>query len=100
MNGAMRRLGRLAPHAAILLCNMYVVFYLIDRVNKAMNFIDNGLTKGLLLALCVISLLNARTLLKRPRTARCGTAARPAQGAPRRPANCSAPARGREAARR
>ena len=27
---------------------MYLVFFLIDRVNPAMNFIDNGLTKGLL----------------------------------------------------
>ena len=63
------KLGRLLPHAAILICNMYVVFWLIDRVNKAMNFIDNGLTKGLLLILGVISLVNARALLlpSRPR---------------------------------
>lgn len=58
------RLRRLLPHAAILICNMYVVFYLIDRVNTAMNFIDNGLTKGLLLALCVIALVNCRALLR------------------------------------
>lgn len=58
------RLRRLLPHAAILICNMYVVFYLIDRVNTAMNFIDNGLTKGLLLALCVIAFVNCRMLLR------------------------------------
>ena len=57
-----KRLRSLLPHAAILICNMYVVFYLIDRVNPAMNFIDNRLTKGLLLALCAIALLNARAL--------------------------------------
>ena len=56
------RLRRLLPHAAILICNMYIVFFLIDRVNKAMNFIDNGLTKGLLAALCLIGLWNGRTL--------------------------------------
>ena len=39
------------PHLVILICNMYIVFFLIDRVNPAMNFIDNGLTKGLLLIL-------------------------------------------------
>ena len=58
------RLRRLLPHAAILICNMYIVFFLIDRVNTAMNFIDNRLTKGLLLALCVISWFNCRTLLR------------------------------------
>ena len=56
------RLRLLLPHAAILICNMYIVFFLIDRVNKAMNFIDNGLTKGLLVALCLIGLWNARRL--------------------------------------
>ena len=58
----LRRIKGLLPHAAILICNMYIVFYLIDRVNKAMNFIDNGLTKGLLLVLCLIALYNARRL--------------------------------------
>lgn len=60
----LNRLRRLLPHAAILICNMYIVFFLIDRVNTAMNFIDNRLTKGLLLALCVISWFNCRTLLR------------------------------------
>ncbi len=58
------RLRRLLPHAAILICDMYIVFFLIDRVNTAMNFIDNRLTKGLLLALCVVSWFNCRTLLR------------------------------------
>ncbi|MDO4865109.1 MAG: hypothetical protein Q4C10_01020 [Clostridia bacterium] len=64
------RLRRLLPHAAILICNMYIVFFLIDRVNKAMNFIDNGLTKGLLLALCLIGLWNAWSLSRRSRRGR------------------------------
>ena len=55
---------RLAPHAAILICNMYVVFYAIDRVNTAMNFIDNPLTKGLLLILCVDGIYCWRQLTK------------------------------------
>ena len=45
----------LLPHGAILICNMYIVFFLIDRVNSAMCFIDNDITKALLLVMCVIS---------------------------------------------
>ncbi len=59
----LKKLERLAPHAAILICNMYVVFFLIDRVNPAMNFIDNRLTKGLLLAMCALGLYNGYRLL-------------------------------------
>lgn len=69
------RLKRLLPHAAILICNMYVVFFLIDRVNKAMNFIDNGLTKGLLLALCLIGLWNAGSLSRGSRRRQPGVQA-------------------------
>ena len=69
----LKRLRRLLPHAAILICNMYVVLYLIDRVNTAMNFIDNRLTKGLMLILCVVSWFNCQTLMR-------------AANAPRRPA--------------
>lgn len=47
----MNILVKLAPHAAILIGNMYYVFWGIDRVNKSMNFIDNPYTKFLLLIL-------------------------------------------------
>lgn len=62
-----KKLRGMLPHGAILIANMYIVFFLIDRVNTAMNFIDNGLTKGLLLAMCAFVLLDA--LLPRPRRA-------------------------------
>lgn len=42
------------PHAMILIANMYYVFFGIDRVNKAMNFIDNGITKTLLALMCLM----------------------------------------------
>lgn len=61
-----KRVERLLPHAVILIGNMYVVFFLIDRVNPAMNFIDNGLTKGLLLLLCAVALVNALRVLRTP----------------------------------
>ena len=59
---------------------MYIVFFLIDRVNSAMNFIDNGLTKGLLLAMSLIVL--ADVLLPRPRPRRRAQAKRAAPEAP------------------
>ena len=58
-----KKLRAMLPHAAILIANMYIVFFLIDRVNSAMNFIDNGLTKGLLLAMSLIVLAD---VLRRP----------------------------------
>lgn len=47
------------PHVVILICNMYLVFFAIDIVNTAMNFIDNGLTKGLLLIFLICAVLIA-----------------------------------------
>lgn len=46
------------PHAPIVLANMYVVLFLIDRVNTSMNFIDNDLTKGVLLAMCLLAIID------------------------------------------
>ncbi len=58
------------PHAVILICNMYVVFFLIDRVNPAMNFIDNGLTKGLVALLCAGAVVDALALKRLGRRTR------------------------------
>lgn len=57
-------LRKFLPHIAIILSGMYFVFYGIDRVNSAMAFIDNELTKGLLVVLGVISILNALFLIR------------------------------------
>lgn len=57
------KLRRILPHVAIVLCNMYIVFFCIDRVNTAMQFINNSITKALLLILCVISTINASFLI-------------------------------------
>ena len=60
-------LRKLLPHAAIILSGMYLVFFLIDRVNSAMAFINNDITKWLLLILCAISVLNALLLIRSER---------------------------------
>ena len=95
------RLREMMPHAVILICNMYIVFFLIDRVNPAMNFIDNGLTKGLLAVLCAGAIYGALTLMRlgkrtrrrpagqRPRSS-AQSAARPASQSAARPASQSA----------
>lgn len=57
-------LRKLLPHAAIILSGMYLVFFLIDRVNSAMCFINNDITKWLILILCAISVLNAISLIR------------------------------------
>ena len=57
-------LRKLLPHAAIILSMMYFVFFFIDRVNSAMSFIDNDITKGLLFLLCVLAIVNAVLLIR------------------------------------
>lgn len=57
-------LRKLLPHAAIILSGMYFVFFFIDRVNAAMAFIDNPITKWLLFALGVVSVTNAILLIR------------------------------------
>ena len=59
-----QKLRKILPHVAIVLCNMYIVFFLIDRVNTAMQFINNSITKALLLILCVISTINSSFLIR------------------------------------
>jgi len=56
-------LRKILPHAAIIISLMYLVFFCIDRVNTAMAFINNDMTKVLLLALCAISVVNAIFLI-------------------------------------
>lgn len=60
-------LRKILPHAAIIISGMYFVFFFIDRVNSAMAFIDNDITKILLFILCVVSVVNAILLLKAER---------------------------------
>ena len=48
-------LKTIAGHAIMILSGMYIVFFLIDRVNTAMAFINNRYTKFLLLIFCALS---------------------------------------------
>ena len=50
---------KILPHIAIVISVMYAVFFFIDRVNPMMAFIDNKITKVLLMILSAVSVLNA-----------------------------------------
>ncbi len=60
----MKTLRKLLPHAAIILSMMYFVFFFIDRVNSAMSFIDNDITKALLFLLGVIAIVESVLLIR------------------------------------
>lgn len=60
-------LRKLFAHAAIIISGMYLVFFFIDRVNPSMNFIDNDITKGLLFALSLLSVINAICVIAQTR---------------------------------
>ena len=57
-------LRKLLPHVAIIISMMYFVFYFIDRVNSAMAFINNDITKNLLFALGLIAILESVWLIR------------------------------------
>ncbi len=52
-----KRIRPMLPHAAILLGNVMVVLFALEQINPSMNFIDNGLTKGLLAVMALVSAL-------------------------------------------
>ncbi len=59
-----RRLARkLPPHGAIVLSGMLIVFFAIDRVNKAMGFMTNEFHKRAVFALALLSIYNAVQLI-------------------------------------
>lgn len=57
----------IASHAAIILSLFYAVLFVIDRINHSMMFIDNEITKGLLLLLVLVSVINSCVLISQER---------------------------------
>ena len=55
---------KLFPHATIIIAAMYLVFFVIDRFNEPMAFVNNRMTKDLLLAMCAMSVVNAVALIR------------------------------------
>lgn len=59
----MRIIRTLLPHAGIILSLLFITFFIVDKINGAMNFINNDITKGMLLAFSLISIANACFLI-------------------------------------
>ena len=56
---AVKLINTLTLNAAVIISLMYLVFFGIDRVNTAMEFINNEITKWLLVILAVITIYNS-----------------------------------------
>ena len=52
-----KKIRPMLPHAGILLGNVMVVLFTLEQINPTMNFIDNGLTKGLLVLMTLAAAL-------------------------------------------
>lgn len=57
---------KLLAHLDVILAGMILVLLCIDRVNTAMRFIDNEITKGLLFGLCAVCLISGVVLMAQP----------------------------------
>ena len=49
----MTKLMNLLSHLCVILALMFLVFLILDLYNPMMNFVDNGISRGLLALLCV-----------------------------------------------
>ena len=49
----MSKLRGLLSHLTVILAFMFIVFLVLDQFNPMMNFIDNGISRWLLAALCL-----------------------------------------------
>lgn len=67
-----KKIRPMLPHAGILLGNVMVVLFTLEQINPSMNFIDNGLTKGLL----VLMTLSAALIWRERRRAKARKARR------------------------
>ncbi len=59
MKRLLRFFDRLLPHITLILSLMLVTFFVIDRFNEAMAFLNNDITKFLVLILSLICLVGS-----------------------------------------
>lgn len=65
VNGRMEigMIRKMLPHATLIVAVMFVVFFCIDRVNEAMNFLGVDISKWLLLIFCILSVATSVLLI-------------------------------------
>lgn len=56
---ALKLILKLLPHALIIVACMFITFLIIDTQNKAMEFIDNDISKSLMAVWCGLSAATA-----------------------------------------
>ena len=49
----MTKLHTLLSHLTVILALMFLTFLILDQFNPMMNFVDNGISRVLLAALCL-----------------------------------------------
>lgn len=59
----MKRIVGMLPHINIIISCMMITFFVIDRYNTAMAFINNNITKWLLLIVSILSIVNSIILI-------------------------------------
>ncbi|MBQ3668554.1 MAG: hypothetical protein II920_04935 [Clostridia bacterium] len=52
----MRKMRNILSHISVILAIMFVVFLILDIFNPMMNFVNNDISRYLLLALCLSAL--------------------------------------------
>ncbi len=63
----MNRLMGLLSHACLVLALMLITLLIVDRFNPSMDFINNDISKLIILALCVFGMVLALLFLIRQR---------------------------------
>ncbi|NMB94911.1 MAG: hypothetical protein GYA26_11870 [Flexilinea flocculi] len=55
----MKFIERIIPHISIILSGMLLVFFVIDRFNQKMGFMEDDTTKIMILALSISSIMTS-----------------------------------------
>lgn len=58
------KLAGLLPHVCLILSLMMITFVITDRYNRAMAFINNDITKALLLILALLVIVQSILLIR------------------------------------
>lgn len=71
-------LGDLLPHFSLALSIVLMTCFILDRYNRAMNFINNNITKWMICVLCAMTMILAVLYIYERR--RRGKKKKPVQG--------------------
>ena len=55
----MNKARTILSHLTVILSLMFAVFLILDQFNPMMNFVDNGISRCLLAALCIIGIIQS-----------------------------------------